>query len=131
MELFWKAAAAVLISVILILVLDKQERDIAALVSIAVCTMVGICLMQFLEPVLEFLYSLQDMTLSDNGIFGSLMKLTGISLVCEITATVCNDAGCSSLGKSLQLLGTAVILFLSLPILQTFLTLVSDILGGL
>ena len=131
MELFWKAAAVVFVSVILILVVGKQERDIAALITITVCTIVGICLMQFLEPVLEFLYTLQNTAISDTGIFKPLMKLLGISLICEISVTVCNDTGCSSLGKSLQFLGTAVILSLSLPILQTFLTLVTDILGGL
>ena len=131
MDLFWKASAAVLISVILILVLGKHEQDHAVLITIAVCTMLGICLMQFLEPVLEFLYTLQNIAFSDPGIFKSLMKLLGISLVCEISASVCADAGCSSLGKSLQLLGTSTILFLSIPILQTFLALVTDILGGL
>ena len=55
MELFWKAAAAILISVLLILVLGKHEQDFAALIIIAVCTMAGICMMKFLEPVLEFL----------------------------------------------------------------------------
>ena len=131
MELFWKAAATVLISVILILVLGRQERDIAALITIAVCTMVGVSLMQFLEPVLDFLYTLQNTAFSDTGIFKALMKLLGISLVCEISTTICNDAGCSSLGRSLQLLGAAVILSLSLPILQSFLSLITDILGGL
>ena len=92
MELFWKAAAAVLIAVILILVLGRQERDLAILIAIAVCTMTGICMVQFLEPVLEFLHTLQDVSFSDPGIFKSLMKLLGISLVCEISASVCTSS---------------------------------------
>ena len=131
MELFWKAVSSVLISVILILSLGKQERDMAALVMIGVCTRLGICLVQVLDPVLDFLYTLRDMAFPNTDIFKTLLKLLGISLTCEISSSICNDAGCNSLGKSLQLLGSAVILYLSIPVLQTFLTLVMGILGGL
>jgi len=131
MELFWKSVASVLISVILVLVLGKQERDIAMLLAIAVCCMVGICLMRFLEPLVDFLYSLQNLAYVDGSLLKSLFKLIGISLVCEIAATVCADAGYASFGKSLQMLGAAVILYLSIPILQMFIALVQDVMGEL
>ena len=55
MGIFWKAAAAALIAVILGLSLGKQEKDIGAILSMAVCCMVMVSALVYLEPVLEFL----------------------------------------------------------------------------
>lgn len=131
MEIFWKAIASVLISVILVLALGKQERDISTLLAIAVCCMTGMAAMQLLEPILDFLYFLQDLAYLDGSILKTLFKLLGISLVCEITSTVCSDAGYNSFGKSIQFLTCAVILYLSIPILRMFVTLIQDIMGGI
>lgn len=131
MELFWKSAAAVMISVILVLTLGKQERDISVLLILLVCCMAGRIALTYLEPLLDFLYTLQEYTGMDPELFLILFKLLGISLVCELATAVCADAGCGALGRSLQLLGTATMLYLSIPILRLFVTLVQDILGGL
>ena len=130
MEMFWKAAASILLSVILILALN-QQKDIAAILTICMCCMVGIYLLELLKPILELIYTLQGQTCLDSSIIKDLFKLVGVSMICEITASVCSDAGCSSLGKSLQLLGSCVILYMSIPIIRIFLNLVQEILGGL
>lgn len=131
MDIFWKAAAAVLISVIFVLTLGKQGKDISALLTISVCCMIGMAAVQLLEPLLDFLYSLQALAELDETVLKSLFKLLGISLVCEIASSICSDAGCSSLGKSLQLLASTVILYVSIPILQMFVALIQDIMGGI
>lgn len=131
MELFWKAAAAVMICVVLLPVLQKQEGDIAAGLTVAVCCMIGTGLIQLLIPVVDFLSELQALAHTDENTLKILFKIIGISLVCEISAAVCSDSGCSALGKSLQTLGASVILYLSIPVLQMFLSLVQEILNGL
>ena len=51
MSLFWKAAAAVLLAVVLGLSLGKQ-KDIGVLLTMAVCCMVTMIAISYLEPVL-------------------------------------------------------------------------------
>lgn len=131
MDLFWKTVAGILVSVILVLAVGKQEKDLSAILAIAVCCMAGTVAMRLMEPILDFLYHLQELAFVDSSLFNTLFKLLGISLVCEIASVVCGDAGCHSFGKSIQILGSAVILYLSLPVLQMFLSLVEDIMGGL
>lgn len=130
MELFWKSASSIVLSVILILALGHQ-KDIATVLTICICCMVGICLLDLLKPVQVLVYTLQEQTSLDSTIIKDLFKLVGISLICEIAASVCSDAGCSSLGKSMQLLGSCVILYISIPSIQLFLNLIQEILGGL
>ena len=128
MVLFWKAAAGALITVLLGLALGKS-RDFSMLLSLAACTMISILALTYLEPILEFIRELEGIRQLQGDMLSILLKAAGIGLVAEIAAVICADAGNASLGKSLQLLGTGVILCLSLPILQTMLDLIQMILG--
>ena len=128
MGIFWKAAAAALIAVILGLSLGKQEKDIGAILSMAVCCMVMVSTLVYLEPVLEFLRELEEAGELQGDFLGILLKALGIGLVAEIAATVCADAGNGSLGKTLHTLGGAVILYLSVPVFRGLLELLRSIL---
>lgn len=129
MDLFWKTSAAVLITAVLSITLEKQERDIKVLLILTVCCMVGVISTTFLEPVLDFLYELQTLTNLKEDFLKILFKLVGIGLIAEIVNVVCSDAGCASLGKTLQMMASALILYLSLPIFSQLITLIRDILG--
>lgn len=131
MAVFWKAIAAVLIAVTLGLALKQQEKDISLLLSLAVCCMAGVVALRFLEPMLDLLWELEAMGSMESGVLGVLMKAVGIALVTEISGTICADAGNSSLGKTVQILGSAAVLFLSVPIIRSFLELIQEILGKL
>ena len=129
MDLFWKAAAGILIAVILGLILGKQEQDIGLMLSMAVCAMAVIITLHYLEPVLDMLRQLE--TLGDLGgdMLSVLLKAVGIGLVAEIAGMICADAGNTALGKAMQILGSAAVLWLSIPIVNAFLTLIQEILG--
>lgn len=131
MEVFWKVTAAVLIALIFGQVLGKQEKDISSVLAVAVCCITGMAAIPLLEPLLDFLLFLQELTGMDSGLFEILYKLIGISLVCEIASTVCADAGFSAFGKGIQFLGSAAILYLSIPVFQLFITLIQEIMGGI
>lgn len=129
MALFWKAAAAVLIAVVLELTLGKREKDFGLLLSIAVCCMVGIIAFSYLEPVLDLLRELEALGDLQGDLLGILLKALGIGLVAEVAGMVCSDAGNGSLGKTIQMLGGAVILYLSIPVFRSLLELIQRILG--
>ena len=93
--------------------------------------MVCLLALGYLEPILEFLQELEVLGSLQQDMLGILLKAVGISLVGEIAGTICADSGNASLGKAIQLLASAVILYLSLPILNTMLELIRKILGTL
>lgn len=131
MELFWKGIAAALIGAILALVLSKQEKDLSLLLTMAGCTLILMLVLGFLEPVLEFLRELQELGDLNADMLVLLLKAVGIGMIAEIAGLICTDAGNASLGKTVQLLGTSAILWLSLPVLRMLLDLVKSILGGI
>ena len=131
MELFFKAVAAAMVIAVLVLALSKQGKDFGLLLSMAGCVLLGLLLFQFLEPVLDFLGYLQTLGDLNGEILSVLLKIVGVGLVSEIAAMICTDAGNASLGKTLQILGSAVILMISIPIFQMLMDLLTQILGGI
>ena len=129
MEFYLQGVAAVLLAAVLGLTLANRSKEYGIMLTIAVCCMVLILALFYLDPVLAFLQELEALAGLDQGILPILLKVTGIGLVGEIAALVCSDSGNSSLGKAMQILGNSVILFLSLPILEAFLTVIQEIMG--
>ena len=131
MTLFLQVSGAVLMAVILVLAVKTHNKEIAAVVSIAVCCMGGLAALNYLQPVLTFLESLENLGGLNSTTVETLLKATGIGIITEISTLVCRDAGNESMGKALQLLGTAVILYLSIPLFYSLIELLQRILGEL
>lgn len=131
MTLYTKTLAGVLVALVLIPVLEKQGKDMGLVLTAAVCCMMAGTVFSFMEPVTDFFYQLRQDTGMDPEILKTLLKLVGIGLTGEIVTVLCADAGSSALGKGLQLLTSALILFLSLPVLRSLTALIREILGGL
>lgn len=129
MEQFYKITALALVTTVLTLVVRRQEKDFALLLTMAGCAMAGMVLFTFLDPVLDFLSTLQTLGDLNGDMLMILIKTVGVGLVAEIAGMVCADGGNASLGKVIQLVGSAVILWLSLPIFQMLMDLMTRILG--
>lgn len=98
------------------------------MLTIAVCCMIGAAALTYLRPVIEFFDNLQALGNLDTEVLRILLKCTGIAVLAEITGLICADAGNGALGKTLQLLATAVILWLCLPLLSKLMELIDNIL---
>ena len=129
MDVFWKTVGAALVSTILILALERQNRDYSILVTIAASAMVPIAAARLLEPVISFLGELESLGNLSSDLLLTLIKVFGIGMTGEIAASVCNDAGNSSLGKGLRFLSNAAILYLSIPVFSSLTDLFLQILG--
>lgn len=130
MSLFFQTCGLILLAVILILML-QGSREMGTALSVAACAMAAMIAMSYLSPVLDFLESLESLGNLDGNLIEILLKAAGIGILTEIAALVCSDAGNASLGKAVQLLGTAAILWLSIPLFSALTELLQSILGEL
>ena len=128
MGVFLKATGGVLIAVVLYLVIAKQGKELSLLLTIAVCCMVAVVAVGFLQPVIEFVFRLQSVGQLDSDLLTTVLRSVGIGILSEVTALICADAGNASLGKVLQLLGCAVILGMAIPLFSSLLSLIEEIL---
>ena len=131
MEPFWKAAALALIAGVLSLTLKDQDKEYAVLLSIAACLMVTAITVTYLKPVYAFLKELETLGDLRGDMLAILIKALGVGLASEIASMICTDAGNASLTKAIQLLGGAVILYLSVPMFSALMDLIQKIVGEL
>ena len=128
---FFQVIGGVLIAVIMSLTLSKLNKDISALLGIGVCCMVMVAMAAYLEPVIDFVNQLQQTGNLDLSMLKIMLKAAGIGIVAEIAGLICSDSGNAALGKAIQVLSAAVVLWLSIPMFQSLLELVQRMLGEL
>ena len=128
MDIIIKACAGALVTLVICLVLTKQSKDVALMLTITVCAMVLSIAVEQLAPLISFLDRLQDVGNLDRNIVSVLLKAVGIGFLGEITGLVCLDTGNAALGKTIHLLTTCAILYLSLPLFESLLDLIEEVL---
>ena len=65
----------------------------------------------------------------DGGAIWNSLKITGIGLVTQTGGMILSDSGNTSLARGLQMLGTSVILYLSVPVFETLIDLIQHVFG--
>ncbi len=128
---FWKAVAVVLVAVILGVFLQQQRKEIGLLLIILVCAMVSILAVSYLKPVISFLQKLQGLGNLDPQMLSIMLKATGIGLITQISSAICQDSGNGTLAKGLQILGSSVVVWMSLPLWEELIALLQKLLEGI
>ena len=131
MERFFQVSAGIMAAVILWIVLSRQGKEYALLLSIGASCIVLVVMLRFLEPVLELVEKIQTLGNLQPEWLSILLKAVGIGMVSEIGALICTDAGNATLGRTLQILGAAAVLWLSVPLVNSLFGLLEQILGGI
>lgn len=129
MDRFWQAAAGALVAVVLWLILSRQGHDFALLLSLLACCMVLTVMGRYLEPVLDLVRRLEQLGNLQPEWISVMLKGVGIGLIVELASLICADAGNTSMGKAVQFLGTSVILWLAIPLVNGLLDLITQVLG--
>lgn len=128
MDIFFKATAGILIALVLYLILVKQGKDYSVLLTLFVCCCVSIAALHYLDRVIGMLRNLQTVGKLDGDTFQIILRAVGIGILAEITSAICADAGNAALGKTMQFLASALVLWISVPLFESLISLVEEIL---
>lgn len=128
---FFQICGIVLVAIILILALEQYEKRIAVLLGLLVCCMVLSAAARYMLPIVSFLWQLEETSGLDHNLVSIMLKAVGIALTSEVAAAISADTGNAALGKTIHLLSSATIIWLSLPLFSALLELIQKILGDL
>ena len=129
MGLLWKGIGICLVCSVLSLSLKEREKDISVLLGICACVAVSAVTMSYLEPVVSFLRKLETVGSLHSDHLAVLIKVVGIGAVTDIAVQFCDGSGNAGVGKVLRFLGSAVMIWSSIPVFDGLLELVSSVLG--
>ena len=128
MDIYLKMVGITAIGILLCLILSKNAKDYSFLITIMLCC--GLCLasIEFLSPIFQFLTDLKGWIGKTAPLLEILIKAVGISLIGEMMANICNDAGHAAVGKTVQLSTTFAIIYIAIPLIQSLFDLIESVL---
>ena len=128
MESAQKLTALALTAALLALVVKKQSPELALALTLCACALGAGLVLSGLRPVLELASSLGRRAELDGTLTAPLWKCLGLTLLTELAASVCADAGQNALAKLVELGGGILCVVVSLPLLQAVLALIEELL---
>ena len=122
-----KILAIGLITTFAVLVVKQFRNDFAILIGVVGSILMLILISNQVSSLFAQISEIFIKTNIDTSIISSLLKIVGIGYITEFSANICNDTGCSSIGDKILFCGKILILFMSLPIINSLV----DIIVGL
>lgn len=130
MSLIIKTAACGILGAILAVTIKAQRREMALLVSLAACAVILLPGIKSFGTILEKLEEYQNLAGIDKGMLHSLLKVCGISVLTNLTAVFCREAGESGIGNTVELCGGIGAFCAALPMVNVVFDLLQELLGG-
>ena len=112
-----KVALIGIIGVLLAIQFKSQKTEYSLYIGFAVSLIIFAYAVQMLQVVLQQMESLQLFLGGSGTYLGTLLKVVGITYLCEFSAGVCKDAGYSAVAGQLEVFGKLTVMFAGMPIL--------------
>ena len=97
----------------------QQRPEYTLLIGFALSVLVFSYVLGLTGQLLEEFAGLQQYLGDAKGYLGILMKVVGITYLCEFSAGICKDARFAAVSDQIEILGKLSVLFAGLPILLT------------
>lgn len=120
--------ALLVVCVVLALSIKSRNPEISTLVSVSIClAIVGLCIKR-IETILTGINRIINYIHIDKLYLGILIKLLGISYICEFAAGISKDAGYQAIAGHIELAGKLTMLMVSMPVLMQVLNTILELL---
>lgn len=125
---FFKIICGVLIGVLLAIKLKEINHPIWMYLSIALSIFVLAYILNRLSFVLDFLDDIMGEIGLESGYFEILIKVVGLSYMCEFTANVCRESGFAAVASQIEIGGKLTMMVMSMPILVAIVETITSVL---
>ena len=119
-----------LVGAIFSLLLSSWQPQIGRLAALTVILLLLGLILYKVMGLLNLVTLMENKLQIDNLYVDILLKMTGISLVCEITADLCTQADSSVLAKQIRMFGRVCVLYVGYPLIAQLIELVEMLLGA-
>ena len=127
MSVLLRIAAAALLASAVTSLLRRSNPELGVPLSAAVWGFALMCLLSLLTPLRDVMLRSRDLSGVDAAYFAPVVKCTLIGVAARAASDLCRDSGQSAMAGAVELGGTAAALYVSLPLIASFL----DFLEGL
>ena len=108
------------------LILKKDRPEYALFVIVLTSLLLALRIMGVLETVMGELQQWDTLLGEKRQYVNLLLKLIGITYLCEFAANLCKDAGYGTLSNHIELFGKITIMVSGLPVLKLMIEMLED-----
>lgn len=119
-----QVVAAGIIGTVLSIAIKKQSPEISLLIGICTGVLIFIFVAGKLQTVLEVLKTMAERANISPKYMGIVLKVIGISYICEFGMQICKDAGESAIAGKIELAGKIIIMLVSAPVILAVVELI-------
>ena len=123
-----KVIGVAFITAITAIILKGTKPELSFAVTIVGIIIVLSFVLDMLRGSMSIFATISQMAGVENGLIKMLLKIVGIGYITEFSAGILNDFGSSSLADKVTLAGKVTIVLLSMPIVESLLTLMNSFL---
>lgn len=125
---FFKIICSVLVGVLLTIKLKGIGSPLWVYLSLSLSVFVLFYIMNRLNFVMDFLDEVMGDIGLESGYFEILLKIVGISYLCEFASNLCKESGFLSVASQIEIGGKLTMLVMSMPILLAIVDTITSVL---
>jgi len=125
---FFKITCGVLVGVLLAIKLKSLGNPLWVYLSIGLSLFVLYYILNRLSFVFDFLDGVMGDIGLESGYFQILIKIVGISYLCEFTSNICRESGFLAVASQIEIGGKLTMMVLSMPILMAIVETITGVL---
>ncbi|MCI8508193.1 MAG: stage III sporulation protein AD [Lachnospiraceae bacterium] len=125
---FFKIICGVVLGVLLAIKLKSIGSPIWVYLSLALSVFVLFYILNRLSFVMDFLDGVMGDIGLESGYFEILIKIVGISYLCEFTANICRESGFLAVASQIEIGGKLTMMVMSMPILLAIVETITSVL---
>ena len=123
-----KIAAIAVCAALCAVVIKKNVPELGIVLALAAGAILLSCSLGALEGVRALMDTLADTAGLSPAVLAPVLKTVGIAILTRVAAELCRDAKESGIAAFVETAGAAAALFVALPLLETVLNMVTELL---
>lgn len=111
-----------IIGVLLAIQFKSNKPEYSYLIGFCICLFIFTVSLTYIDNLLQQMKGLKSLLGNNSTYFNILIKVVGITYICEFCAGICKDSGYSSIANQIEVFGKISILISGMPILLSLIT---------
>lgn len=125
---FFKIICTVIMGVLLAIKLKSIGSPLWVYLSMTLSVFVLAYILNRLGFILDFLDGIMDDIGLESGYFEILIKIVGISYLCEFASNICKESGFLAVASQIEIGGKLTMMVMSMPILLAIIQTITSVL---
>lgn len=123
-----KISAVAIAAALCAVVVKKQVRELALVLALTAGAVILTAALGALESVRALLDELAQLAGLEPAVLAPVVKTVGVAIITRVTVEVCKDAGEGGIAAFVEIAGSAVALYLALPLVRAVLSAITGLL---